>query len=669
MTHEAYLALVKEIERHNYLYYEKDAPIVSDDEFDSLMQQLRAAETEHPEWVTPDSPSQHVGGEAASSFKKVKHPQQLLSLLDVFTLDDARSWYENLGSPAAVVEDKVDGLTCLLTYKNGKLVQAATRGDGFVGELVTDQAMQVRYVPSTIPVPKDVEPENEIHIRAEVCQLNENFELVNRYRVTVLNEPPFKNPRNCASGGLRAKDPAVTRDRRLTAIAFHIVEARGWGKVLTGTQSGDIKLLKSLGFKTVTQHVCNNIDDIIRAIDVIDKGRKTAEYWQDGAVIKTDSREKQLAFGTTSKYPLHAIAYKYPAQVFTTKIKNIVIQTGRTGVLTPVAEFEPLQIGGTTVTRATLHNQKFITCNNINIGSEIQVIKSGEIIPKVVGVITPANAPFEITHCPCCGTRAVPGHDPDAAAGDDETIAMICPNHARCEAQLLRYLEFFCSKDVMDIQGLGPAMLSQLYSHGFIENVWDIYELHSRAGALALLPGTGEKTVAKLLKAIEESKNAPLERVIKSFGIQGVGRHAGKILKARFGSIGNIIIASKEELMALDGIGPTLAENIVSFWNRMENIEMYERLKHNGVIMTAEQEAPRGNALNNMRFVITGTLPTMSRDEMKKLIEDNGGAVSGSVSKKTSYLIAGEAAGSKLDKAQELNIPVLSEDELLQMLS
>ena len=665
MTFKDYQKLMAEIERHNVLYYEQDAPEISDEEFDLLTQKLRAIEAEHPDWVTPSSPSQHVGGAPAGNFQKVKHPKQLTSLIDLFDLGELKSWYENLGSPRTVVEDKVDGLTCLLTYRNGRMVQAATRGDGFVGELVTEQALQVQRVPAVIPVPANVPKENLLYVRVEVCITNKDFEIVNRHQTVVFGKKPFANPRNCASGGLRAKDPGVARDRRMTAVAFQIVDSTGWDAVRDGTQSGDIALLQSLGFKTVSQYACKNFDDILKAIDAIGAGKKAAEYWQDGAVVKIDDQALQKRIGATSKCPLHAMAYKYPAETAETTIRNIVVQVGRTGVLTPVAEFDPVPLGGTTVTRATLHNQRFVTENKINVGSRILVLKSGEIIPKVVDVLTPSETPYEITCCPECGAVAVPGTDPD---DDSDTIVMVCPNRSGCKAQYLRYLEFFCSREVMDIRGLGPAMLETLYAHGLVDHVWDIYHLHEQQEYLLQLPGVKEKTVSNLLAAIEESKSAPMERVIKSLGIPSVGRHAGKILKAKYGSMDAFTEATEDELVNLDGIGPTLAANIVNFWRDPNNAYLYGQLKAAGIVMTATQAAPKGTIFNGLKFVITGTLPSMSRDEMKEIIEANGGTVSGSVSKKTSYLIAGDNAGSKLDKAQDLNIPILSEQELLQML-
>ena len=686
-TKTGYDILVDQALYHCDKYYNQDNPDISDAEYDERYTQvLKEIERLHPDWTRPDSPTRNVGGDAKASFQKIKHEVPLLSLNDLFSTDDVISWHDNLSQPIVVVEEKIDGLTIALTYINGMLAQGVTRGDGHIGELVTLQAKQIRGIPHKIKIPPGVDPENKIIIRAEVCQPVLEFERLNREQEAI-GEKLFANPRNCAAGGLRAKDPAVTKARGLMAIAFQIIHTEGWSDartklpeltdleimksknmVMTGhfTQKHDVELLKYMGFIPVTQYYCPTQKDILKAIEKIGNDRSTLPYWTDGAVIKTNSQALWNIFGETVKYPLHSVAYKYPAEKKRTIIRKIDVTVGRTGKLIPVAEFDPVQLAGTTVTHATLHNQKFLDDNRINVGCEIEVLKSGEIIPKVVGVPTPAEHPFQITRCPVCGAQAVLSDDSEDAASK----VMMCPNMTGCPAQKLRYFQFFVSRDVMDIRGLGNKLLAQLIDAGILNNIWDIYDLHNHVDEMKTLDKIGNKKIQNILSAIEESKHVDIDRVIKSLGIPGIGRHIGKTLAAKYDNISAITRASVEELKSLDGIGEISANAIRNAWDSQEFQERYKMLQVRGVNMTSLRtlQAPNGTIFNGLTFVITGTLPSMTRDEAKEIIERNGGKVSGSVSKKTSYLLAGDAAGSKLEKAQNLGVKIISEDDLQNML-
>lgn len=666
MTKANYEALVADILRHNKLYYEYDNPEITDSEYDIRMASLKEIEAEHPDWILPNSPTQHVGGPVITALdpQKTKHKTRLLSLNDMFSKEDVIRWYESIGSPEEiVVEEKIDGLTVALTYENGILTMAATRGDGDIGEIVTEQAKTIKGIPVSIKPPEGVPSDNTIIIRAEVCQPIDAFEELNA-KQEALGLRPFANPRNCASGGLRSKDPDVTRERKLMAISFQITWSYGWDAVRDGTQYDDIELLSKLGFHGVTCRLCHGQKEMMDAIDAIGENRESLAYWIDGAVIKTNSLELQEKIGVNSKYPMHSVAYKYPAEKKETTIHHIEVNVGRTGVLTPVAVFEPIYLSGTRVTRATCHNQKFLTDRELNTGARVAVIKSGEIIPKIVATYVPAT-PFRIEKCPVCGTKAISISDEESC-----TEIMVCPNMTGCPAQKLHYFEFFCSREVMNIQGLGPAILSSFLDNKILENIWDIYHLQEKVSDMMFLEGFQPKRIDNILKAVEKSKSNTLDRVIKSLGIPGVGRHIGKALAKRYPDMESIANAPIEELMAIDGIGYISAGAIRQFWDDPACVERYRQLQDAGVNMTssAYKTTPSDGKLSGLTFVITGTLPSMEREKAKTLIEENGGKVSGSVSKKTSYVLAGDAAGSKLEKAQSLNIPVISENDFLAML-
>ena len=672
-THEDYLALVKEINYHNDLYYNQDAPELTDYEYDRLTQRLEEMEKAHPEWITPDSPTQHVGGQAVLAGEKVTHQVQLASLNDLFDFESVEEWYKNLGCPAVSVQEKIDGLSIALEYRNGSLYRAATRGDGFVGEDVTENAKCISGIPLMLHIPKEanVFEDNRIFVRAEVYMPVEVFERINE-EMAREGKKLYANPRNCAAGSLRVKDPLIAAKRELSAISFAVLYTEGWEicdpDVLSKpgiSESGDLKLLEQLGFNAVKAYPCTGMASIIDAINKIGVSRAGLPYWTDGAVVKTDDKILQARIGSTAKYPKHATAYKYPPEKKVTRVRDIILQTGRTGVLTPVAVLDPVQLCGTTVSRVTLHNQGFIEERGIGVGAEIEIIKSGEIIPRVVGVAKKPEKVFQTEVCPVCGARAVQARDENGK----ETGVYYCENLS-CPAQNARYIEFFCSRDVMNIDGMGPSMITALIDAGLLSTVSDLYRLKDRTNEIAALPGMGIRSTEKLLAGIEKSKGRDMDRVIKALGIPGVGRHVGKALAAKYPDMDTVAGLSVSDLLAIDGIGEITANAIYDYFHAPASVEKYRELQALGVNTVSQIYGKSGvGVLAGMTFVITGTLPTMSREEAKALIEKNGGKCSGSVSKKTTYVLAGEAAGSKLTKAQELGVPILDEDGLTAMLA
>ncbi len=672
---QEYLSLVKEIQRHNKLYYVNDAPEITDFEYDMLLEKLKQTEQEHPEWIVPDSPTQHVGGQAVDAVGegKVRHGTRLLSLDDKFSVDDVATWHaDQVGAPETVVQPKVDGLTIALEYIDGIFVQGATRGDGDVGEIVTENARRIKGIPEKLNIPAgaNVSGHSRLYVRAEVYMPVEAFEATNN-ELQALGKKLFANPRNCAAGTLRVKDPEVVAKRRLAAISFAILDSDGWVDVDTSTcpkpgisEADDIALLSVLGFDAVPSFTCSDMSEIEDAIKHIDESRDKYPYWIDGAAIKTNSKELQAKFGATNKFPRHAVAYKYPPEVKEATIQSIVVQVGRTGVLTPVANLTPIQLCGTTVSRATLHNQAFIDEKQLGVGAVVQVIKSGEIIPAVIGVVKDAPAVFRITKCPVCGHEAVLFTDED---GTDNGVYG-CPNVA-CPAQKVRYIEYFCSREVMNIDGAGPATIEALADMGLLNNVSDLYRLNEHAEEIQTLDKMGARSTEKLLAAIEASKTRDIDRLIKGLGIPGVGRHVGKALAAKYPDMDAIAALSVDELRSIEGIGDITANDIWAYFHNEDTLEKYKALVAVG-LNTRSLEYGKAAATGNLTgktFVITGTLPSMSREEAKALIEANGGKCSGSVSKKTSYLLAGEAAGSKLDKAKSLGVTIISEEELKVM--
>ena len=657
-TKQQYSELKKTIEYHNNRYYNMDDPEISDYEYDKLTQQLKAMEREHPEWITADSPTQHVGGTSRADFTKVEHVVPMLSLEDVFSEDDVRAFMAGLPAGTEVTtEQKLDGLSMRALYVNGDLVEAVTRGDGKVGELILENAKHINGIPLHLtrahgPIPSLLE------VRAEVLLPVPEF-LKRNEEKEAAGEKLFANPRNAAAGLLRTKDSSTVKGAGLKAYVFNVQRIE---PNIYPTHKELLDLCAELGFNVVPRlAVTDSPDVVISEIHYIDETRPE-DYWIDGAVVKVNDISLRERLGNTAKYPRWAVAYKYPPEEKETVIRQIWLQTGRTGRVTPVAEFDPLLLGGSTVSRATLHNMARIREYDVRVGDTVVVRKAAEIIPEIVRVVKEkrpdGTVPYQMTTCPECG------HPIDVS---EDGMTCQCANPL-CPAQFSKHMEFVASRDVLNIDGLGPAQISAFIDKGWIRTMPDIFRLKTHKEEIMQMDGMGEKSADKLISAIESAKTRDLDRVIKSFGISGVGRHVGQILAKAYRDIHEIENLSVQELISHDGIGETTAEAIRSFFDGEENRQMVRELEELGVNMVSTTYGEdNGGPLSGMTFVITGTLPGMSREEAKALIERNGGKVSGSVSKKTTYLLAGEAAGSKLTKAQSLGVPVLSEADIMGM--
>lgn len=637
------------------LYYTLDASTMSDYEYDRLYRRLQDLERQHPEEITPDSPTQRVGDQTLNDFAEVMHPVPLESLEDVFDGDEVRAFLqkvrETLPQAAYSVEPKVDGLSVALEYRNGVFYQGATRGNGRVGEDVTENLRTIRSIPKTLP-----EKLPRLIVRGEVYMARSVFEEINE-RLELEGKTLMANPRNAAAGSLRQKDPRICAQRRLDIAVFNLQLAEG-RDFATHTES--IAYLREQGFPTIPHALLSDADDILREIDRLGDTRMTFPFDIDGAVVKLNDLSDRDILGSTAKCPKWAVAYKYPPEQKATKLKNIVVQVGRTGVLTPKAELEPVRLAGTTVTYATLHNQDYITQKDIRIGDTVIVQKAGEIIPEIVEVVRqerPAGTkPYYLpTVCPVCGAPV---------ARDADGAAIRCTG-AECPAQLLRNLTHFAGRNAMDIDGLGPAVLQQLVEAGLVANAADLYDLSVQD--MARLERMGEKSAQNAVNAIVKSKENDLWRLIYALGIRQVGEKAAKVIAAHFGSYDDFASASMEELVAIDDIGEVTAEYIRAWVNSPQSQDLMARLKAAGVNMVCKEER-LDNRFAGMTFVLTGALERFTRDEAGEMIEKRGGKSSGSVSKKTTYVVAGENAGSKLRKAQELHIPVLTEEEFLDLL-
>ena len=650
------LALRQELEEANYQYYVLDAPQMSDYDFDHKLRRLEELEAKHPELDTPDSPTRRVGGAVADGFAEVKHPVPLESLQDVFSLEELGEFGQRVEEalPDGVeydVEPKVDGLSVALEYENGVFVRGATRGDGRVGEDVTENLRTVRSIPLRLP-----ESLPRLIVRGEVYMPKQVFEALNA-DLEVQGKPLFANPRNAAAGSLRQHDPRIAAARKLDIQVFNIQLAEG--KTFR-THAETLEYLKSQHFKVIPHETCATIEEVGERIAAIGDGRENYPFDIDGAVVKVNDLSQRTVLGSTAKFPRWAAAYKYPPEQKPSKVVDIVVQVGRTGVLTPKAVVEPVRLAGTTVTNATLHNQDFIAEKDIRIGDTVLVQKAGEIIPEIVAVLKDrrpeGTEPYLLpTVCPVCG----------APVARDEDGAHIRCTGAECPAQLLRHLTHFASRDAMDIEGLGPAVVEGLVNAGLVKGPGDLYAL--KAEDVANLERMGKKSADNLIAAIERSKENDLSRLLFAFGIRQVGQKAGQVLARQFGSLDALMAADVETLTAVPDIGGITAQSIVDWFRSEQSRHLIETLRAAGVNFESHA-APVGDALAGKTFVLTGTLEQFTRDEAKAMIEAQGGKVSGSVSKKTGYVVAGEAAGSKLRKAQELGIPVLSENDLLTML-
>lgn len=652
------------LNHHSDLYYNQDAPAISDQEYDALMRELKGLEKDHPELIAPDSPTQKVGGTAKrTAGVLVAHRVPMLSMQDLFTreevdhfLDDCR---EKLGKEITfLVETKIDGLSMALRYENGVLVTALTRGDGRnFGEDVTANAKVIDDVALTLKHPIEY-----LELRGEVYMTNEAFEAVNEKQV-LLGKKPFANPRNCAAGTLRQLNAEVTRERGLSFFVFNVQDIRG--KELTTHQEA-YDFLESCGVTVIANHfVCKSREEVWQAIEAIGEMRGSLPYDIDGAVIKVNDLALRRELKDTAKNAGYQVAYKYPPERKETKLQRIELSVGRTGKITPTAIFDPIRLCGTTVSRCTLHNQDFITNLGICLGSTLLIEKSGEVIPKCVGVV-PEKQPeggevFQIPMvCPVCGSPAV----------REDTADIKCVN-LNCPAQLERLIGHFVGRGAMDIKGFGVVYVHDLIKKGYLTDVADVFTLFRHREKLIKRRVIGkEKNTDKLLSAIEKAKSNPPDRLLTGLGIANVGRSAALALMNHFGTVDALAAASVEDMVAVDDIGPISAQCVYDYFRQSHNQEVFQKLKDAGVNMTQELvvKDTQGLPLDGQTVVITGTLPGMSREEAAQLIQEYGGKVTGSVSKKTSFLLAGENAGSKLEKANSLGIPVLSLEELQEKL-
>ncbi|MGM9593172.1 MAG: NAD-dependent DNA ligase LigA [Candidatus Onthomonas sp.] len=636
-------------------YYNQDAPTVSDYEYDMALRELETLEAAHPELITPDSPTQRVGGQALEVFQSVRHEVPLQSLQDVFAPEEltafAQRVREQAEHPVWVVEPKVDGLSVALEYLDGVFVRGATRGDGQVGEDVTENLRTVRSIPLKL--------ENAPHrliVRGECYMARTVFQKLNAQREEQ-GKPLMANPRNAAAGSLRQLDPKIAAKRRLDCVVFNIQLTDG---PAFETDSQSLDYLAGLGFPVIDHPVYETLEGVSAAIADLGDNRERYPFDIDGAVVKLDNLAQRETLGATAKFPRWAAAWKYPPEQKATVLRDIQVQVGRTGVLTPKAVVDPVRLAGTTVTNATLHNQDFITEKDIRIGDTVILQKAGEIIPQVVSVVRgkrpEGTEPYRLPRfCPVCGAPV---------QRDEDGAALRCTG-AECPAQLVRNITHFASRDAMDIEGLGPAVVQALVDKGLITTPADLYRLDP--AQVAQLDGMGEKSAAKLQAALEKSKSQGLTRLLTAFGIRQVGSKAAQTLSRKFQTLDALMEANEEELTAVEDIGAITAQSLIQWFQSPQSRHLIQALREAGVSFQST-EAAVGDALTGKTFVLTGTLTRFSRSEAKKLLEAQGAKVSGSVSKKTSYVVAGEAAGSKLTKAQELGVPVLSEEELLSLL-
>lgn len=656
--------LRREIRHNEYLYYVLDAPEITDAEYDRMMVRLRELETRYPDSIPADSPTQRVGGRASSQFTEVRHLEPLLSLGNVFSAEELRAFDERVrsGLPAGskveyVMEPKIDGLACSLIYENGKLVRAATRGDGVVGENVTANVRTIRSIPLTLKVPEGEAVPELLDVRGEVYMPRQAFMRLNEQRAE-RGESEFANPRNAAAGSLRQLDPQVTASRSLSFFAYYLV-----GEGAQPKHSESLALLAHYGFKVSENYkVVENIDEAIKYIGDFNELRQGLSYDTDGAVIKVNDVYQQRILGATGKDPRWATAYKYPPEQAETTLEDIDWRVGRTGVLTPTAVLTPVKLSGSVISRATLHNEDFIRAKDIRIGDRVVINKAGEIIPEVLRVVaekrTGDEKEVEIPNvCPECGWRV---------ERQGEEAAIRCTN-PHCPALGREGLIHFVSRDAMNIDGCGPSVINALLDAGLVRDAADLYSL--RKEDLLKLERMGEKSADNLLAALSESKKNELDKLLFALGIRHVGAKVARILATEFGSMEKLQQAQPEELAQIRDIGDKIAESAVTWLNVPANIDLVERLAAAGLTMTFTPPASQDdNPFFGKTLVFTGTMPTLGRAEAKTMAQDVGAKVSGSVSKKTDYVIAGAEAGSKLEKAQQLGVTVIDEAEFLRML-
>lgn len=661
-------ALRDQIREHNYRYYVLSQPVISDYEYDHLMQELRTLEAEHPELITPDSPTQRVAVQPSERFARVAHPAPILSLANAFNAQDVRAWFERIvkldprvAETEFVVEPKLDGLTVVLHYRDGLFKLGATRGDGEIGEDITANLRTVRSLPLRIPVSSSgPAPPRRLVVRGEALIFLDDFAALNK-RLQEAGERTYINPRNTASGALRQLDPSLTATRPIRILCYAIVDADG---DVPSTQWEVLAYLRSLGFPVADDvSLESDIDAAIAACEAWIERRNRLPYEADGAVIKINDLRLAASLGVVGKDPRGAMAFKFPAQEVTTRLNDIGLNVGRTGVITPYAILDPVEVGGVTVRQATLHNFDFIREKDIRVGDRVLIKRAGDVIPYVIGPIVEARTgketPYKMpTRCPSCGEplERTPGE-----------VAVFCVN-AGCPAQRVRNVEHFASRGAMDIEGLGSKLAELFVEQGLVHDAADLYAL--KRDDLLKLEGFAERRAENLLQAIEASKDQPLARLIFALGIRNVGESVAAELARHFRDLDDLAATSAEDLEEIEGIGPKVAATIVDWFAQPKNDEMIRRLRAGGVWPHSEieVEAQKPQSLAGLTFVLTGTLPHLSRREAQELIKQHGGKVTGSVSKRTDYLVAGESPGSKLAKAEALGVPVLDEAGLMALL-
>ena len=644
------------IEKNNRLYYDQDAPELEDFEYDALNRELKQIEAEYPELVTASSPTQHVGGTASSKFSKVTHAVKMESLQDAFSFDELREFDTRVREagirPEYVVEAKIDGLSVSLEYRMGQLVRGSTRGDGVVGEDVTENIMTIKDIPHELPDAPDF-----LEVRGEVYMPKKVFAKLNEQREED-GKAPFANPRNAAAGSLRQLDSKLCAERRLDIFIFNLQYSDA---TLPDSHADTLDLLQSWGFHVSPEfRRCADMDECVKRIDEIGEMRSRLPFDIDGAVVKIDSRAMRASLGEVGSLPRWAVAYKYPPETVRTRLKGITVMVGRTGVLTPRAELEPVKLAGSSVAYATLHNEDFIREKGVKVGDFVFLRKAGDIIPEIVGVDTDARdgseVPFEMPKvCPSCG---------GPVTREEGESAVRCTN-ADCPAQLVRNMAHFVSRPAMNIETLGESVVSKLIDAGLVHNVADLYYL--KKDELAALEGLGEKSAENILASLEKSKSKSLASLLTALGIRHIGEKAARGLALHFGSVEALMNADAEALCSVPDIGPESAASVINYFSEPSNREIMKRLEDAGVNTVMKSDVI-DDSLAGKTLVVTGTMRTMKRDETEELIRRHGGKAAGSVSKKTDYLIAGEAAGSKLTKAQSLGVTVLTEEEFLGML-
>ncbi len=652
---------------HNYRYHVLDAPVISDAEFDKMVVRLREIETEHPEWITSDSPSQRMRGRVADKFSKVRHPGAILSLANAFDLEDVRAWYERIfrldarvAESGFVLEPKIDGLSVVLHYRNGTYELGATRGDGEIGEDITANLRTIKAIPLHIPIEQNEKPAPEyIAVRGEAFITSRDFEKLNQ-RLEEEGEKTYLNPRNTAAGSLRQLDPNITARRPLTLLVYQIVAMQGGS--LPATQWETLSTLKELGFPVTSD--AERYPDLESTLQACERWLLTRDrfpYEVDGVVIKLDDLRLVEALGVVGKDPRGALALKFPAREVTTCLNDIGVNVGRTGVLTPYAILEPVEVGGVVVKQATLHNFDFIAEKDIRIGDRVLIKRAGDVIPYVIGPVLDARTGSELQYvpprvCPACGQEV------EHLAGE---VAWYCVN-AACPAQLIRNLEHFVSRGAMDIVGMGIKIVEQLVSAGLVHDVADLYRL--TAADLQPLEGFAEKKIENLLESIAASRSRPLARLITALGIRGVGEVMAQEMGIAFHDLDAMSMASITGLQMIDGVGPNIALSIVDWFTKPANQQVLNKLKDYGVWpMRGGNFSTSAQELAGFTFVVTGTLPDFSRDEIKTWIQVRGGKVTDSISRNTSYLVVGENAGSKLERARGLGVPILDQAGLLKL--